>query len=399
VKATARVALALALVVCSGSHAQESAPAEVPPIPPDRNRTTLPSGLEISFLAPGGSQAPPKLGDKVTVHYTGWFPDGKVFDSTRKTGKPAEFRLGRVIEGWSEALQMMSPGAQVKITVPPDLGYGSRGSPPSIPKDATLIFEIELVSVTLMPALPAYRDARLDGQKSTPSGLVYEILEPGSGDAPRQHDIVEIRYAIWNKNRKLVDCTDLAGRPLSGPTGNLPVRFLDEAVLLLKKGGRMRVEVPPEQCFGSMDRGALLPPDSPTVWEIELANVKRVPMPRFQRPDPAKGKITATGVLYESLKEGFGRTPKKGSVVAVHYAGWVDDGTLFDASFLRGRPEMLEIDRLIPGWQEALLLMKEGGALRAEIPPALGYGTDGLPPRIPGNATLLFYIELINVQG
>ena len=83
------------------------------------------------------------------AHYVGTFPDGREFDSSKKHGQPFEFVLGkgRVIKGWDEGLVGMKVGGTRRLVVPPSLGYGSRGQPPVILPDATLVFEIELVDV------------------------------------------------------------------------------------------------------------------------------------------------------------------------------------------------------------------------------------------------------------
>lgn len=94
-----------------------------------------------------GNGAAPGEDDTVEVHYEGRLVDGTVFDSSYKRGEPLEFALGGVIQGWTEGLQMMAPGAKAKLTIPPNLGYGSMGAPPRIPGEATLIFDIELLSV------------------------------------------------------------------------------------------------------------------------------------------------------------------------------------------------------------------------------------------------------------
>jgi FKBP-type peptidyl-prolyl cis-trans isomerase len=87
-------------------------------------------------------------GKTVEVHYTGWLTDGNRFDSS-VGGDPFSFRLGagEVIEGWDRGVGGMRVGGKRKLTIPPELGYGRRGAPPVIPPDATLVFEVELLSV------------------------------------------------------------------------------------------------------------------------------------------------------------------------------------------------------------------------------------------------------------
>ena len=108
---------------------------------------TKPSGLVFQSLV-DGKGASPAATDVVKVHYRGTFPDGKEFDSSYKRGEPTEFPLNGVIPCWTEGVQKMKPGGKAKLTCPPSIAYGSRGAGGVIPPNATLNFEVELVSVT-----------------------------------------------------------------------------------------------------------------------------------------------------------------------------------------------------------------------------------------------------------
>ncbi len=107
---------------------------------------TLPSGLQYEVIE-AGSGDKPSATDEVTVHYRGTLLDGTEFDSSYKRGEPATFGVNQVIAGWTEALQLMSEGAKWKLYIPENLGYGERGAGGQIPPYATLIFEVELISV------------------------------------------------------------------------------------------------------------------------------------------------------------------------------------------------------------------------------------------------------------
>lgn len=108
--------------------------------------TTTPSGLQYETVTPGTGKAP-KSTDTVTVHYAGWLTNGTAFDSSYKRGTPASFPLNRVIPGWTEGLQLMKEGGTSKFVIPAKLAYGSRGAPPVIGPDATLVFQVELIKV------------------------------------------------------------------------------------------------------------------------------------------------------------------------------------------------------------------------------------------------------------
>lgn len=106
---------------------------------------TLPSGLQYKVLK-SGTGASPKASDTVKTHYEGKFINGEIFDSSIQRGTPAEFPVGGVIKGWTEALQLMKVGDKWQLFVPPDLAYGEN-SPPSIPPNSLLIFEVELIDI------------------------------------------------------------------------------------------------------------------------------------------------------------------------------------------------------------------------------------------------------------
>jgi FKBP-type peptidyl-prolyl cis-trans isomerase FkpA len=110
--------------------------------------TRTPSGLRYQDVAVGsGTQA--SAGKTVSVHYTGWLPNGEKFDSSRDRNQPFAFTLGagQVIAGWDEGVAGMKVGGRRKLVIPPDLGYGTAGAPPDIPPGATLVFDVELLDV------------------------------------------------------------------------------------------------------------------------------------------------------------------------------------------------------------------------------------------------------------
>ena len=118
----------------------------------------------------------------------------------------------------------------------------------------------------------------------------------------------------------------------------------------------------------------------------------------LERNGREKGVVTtASGLQYRILSPGKGRSPKPGDVVTVNYRGNLLDGTVFDSSYKRGQPATFPVDRVIPGWREALLLMKPGAKWRLFIPPKLGYDLNS-PPPIPPGSLLVFDVHLLSVE-
>ena len=138
------------LIVVLASCSKPPAPAEKPQIPappdvaappPDSLKTS--SGISTRVLQPGTGQRHPRATDTVSVHYTGWTTDGKMFDSSVQRGEPSEFRLNGVIRGWTEGVQMMVEGEKRRLWIPESLAYqGQPGQPQGM-----LVFDIELLDI------------------------------------------------------------------------------------------------------------------------------------------------------------------------------------------------------------------------------------------------------------
>lgn len=361
-------------------------------IPKDTEMHTTTSGLKYSVLHKGEGTTSPKATDTVTVQYTGWLTDGTQFDSSRDRGQPAQFKLMQVIPGWSEGLALMHVGDRYKLTIPFDLAYGESGRPPVIPPKSDLIFDVELLGIEPGPVLPEFAMPGANA-KSLPEGVRYEVLKAGHGDAGAADAIIALDFTVWNSEGKVLDSSLLAGHPLKAPVAQLPLPFLQAAASVVKAGGEYRFFVPAGQGIPSPDGKG-----EDSVWNLAVTSLQSpLPLPKFDDLSKGKTETTESGLQYRIIKKGTGASPKMGDKVTVHYAGWLTDGTVFDSSYSRAEPASFALGRVIPGWNEGLQLMQEGGQAYFRIPADLAYGSRGAPPKIGPDATLIFFVDLQKV--
>jgi FKBP-type peptidyl-prolyl cis-trans isomerase len=152
VRYVAAVAIILALmavfVLAQSAVRKPAVPSTAAPSKVTGDGVKMPSGLIYWDLRVGNGEVA-KEGSRVRVHYTGWLTTGKKFDSSVDAGKPFDFTIGNgeVIKGWEEGITGMRVGGKRQLRIPPDLGYGAEGSPDTIPPNATLIFDVQLLGV------------------------------------------------------------------------------------------------------------------------------------------------------------------------------------------------------------------------------------------------------------
>jgi peptidylprolyl isomerase len=367
------------------------------------SRTTE-SGLQYIEVEAGEGEHP-QPGDIVTVHYTGTLEDGTEFDSSYGRGVPIDFTLGRgeVIPGWDEGVALMQVGGKAQLIIPPELAYGAAGASGVIPPNAILTFDVELVGISDPPPtptpLPPPTSIDEGDLTTTESGLIFAVLHAGEGERPEENDLVTIHFAGWLSDGTSLGDSRLIGQPIIFQLGKGEIMAgWDEAVAMMQIGEITQFIIPPELGFGEAGSGGIIPPNETLTFELELLDIQDPPPPPTE-VDDADFTVTESGLKYTILEAGDGTTPESGQTVVVHYRGWLEDGTQFDASYDRDEPFefVLGAGLVIPGWDEGVALMKVGDRVQLSIPPELGYGEFG-SGQIPPGATLIFEVELLEIK-
>ncbi|HYV46687.1 MAG TPA: FKBP-type peptidyl-prolyl cis-trans isomerase [Myxococcaceae bacterium] len=136
----------------------------------------------------------------------------------------------------------------------------------------------------------------------------------------------------------------------------------------------------------------------PRIRELEKSRVGQAAGAYLDKAAKEKGvEKSGTGLLYKSLKEGAGGSPRATDTVKVHYRGTLTNGVEFDSSYARNEPAEFPLNGVIACWTEGVQKMKVGGKARLVCPASIGYGERGSPPKIPGGATLVFEVELLDI--
>ena len=253
--------------------AAPSAPADVAAPPATAKKTA--SGLASKVLFKGKGSAHPGPHDKVTVQYTGWTTDGKMFDSSIPTGEPAKFPLDAVIKGWGEGLQLMVKGEKRRFWIPADIAYGDTPTRPGAPS-GMLVFDVELLDFVKVPPPPEtpadVAEAPKDAKK-TASGLAYKILKHGKGkEHPTAGSTVQVHYSGWTTDGKLFDSSVVRGEPATFPLGGV-IKGWTEGLQLMVAGDKARFWIPGALAYGDTPTrpGA---PAGTLVFDVELLSIK-----------------------------------------------------------------------------------------------------------------------------
>ncbi len=225
--------------------------------------------------------------------------------------------------------------------------------------------------------------------------LIKTDTKLGEGAEAQAGQTVIVHYTGWlydanapeNKGTKFDSSLD-RNAPFDFPLGGgRVIKGWDEGVAGMKEGGQRTLVIPPEMGYGPRGAGGVIPPNATLVFEVKLLKVIKTDM--------------------VDTKLGEGAEAQAGQEVSVHYTGWLFDknapenkGTKFDSSRDRDEPFdfQLGMGEVITGWDEGVQGMKVGGQRMLVIPPEMGYGRQGAGGVIPPNATLVFEVELLEVN-
>ncbi|XP_057795094.1 peptidyl-prolyl cis-trans isomerase FKBP62-like [Salvia miltiorrhiza] len=343
------------------------------------------NGLKKKLLKDGESWQNPNSGDEVEVHYVGTLLDGTMFDSSVDRGIPFIFKLGegQVIKGWDEGIKTMKKGEKALFTIPPELAYGESGSPPTIPPNATLQFEVELLSWT------SVKDICKDG------GIFKKVLVEGQGwQNPNDLDEVYVKYEAWLEDGTIVSKED--GVEYTVKDGYF-CSALSKAVKTMKKGEKALLTVKPQYGFGekgkpvSGDEGNV-PPNASLQINLELVSWKTV-------SDITKDQKILKKILKEG--EGYDR-PNDGATVHVKLIGKLHDGMVFLRKGYDDEPPFefrVDEDQVIDGLDRAVRTMKKGEVALVIIQPEYAFGQSGSTQElavVPGNSTVHYEVEMVS---
>lgn len=272
------VVAALGVALYGTSEPAVAEPRPIPSQPPApanawQDAALVPGedGMQHAILREGTGRKPVE-GDLVRAVLKGWVKStGHSFLDTTGREAHAVIGQGEMVEGMKRALLDMKAGELRQVHVPPELAYGQTGKPPHIPRDADVVFEIELKSVEDAPEVPEHPP---EGEPDhTVDGVRYAVLQAGSGDGAKPGDTIRVHFTTWLADGTFVDTTLRSTRPLELKLGEGGLYAgLESVVTGMAAGERRKAVIPPDKAFGSSGRGPI-PPDSTLIVEARVLEI------------------------------------------------------------------------------------------------------------------------------
>ena len=250
-------------------------PAPLPATVTAEQLTKTTSGLQYFDIAKGDGTEAAK-NSSVSTHFTIWVKNETGYDyiASSEDTSPLSFVVGRgdtVFPGWEEGVTGMKVGGKRLLVIPADLGMGAQGNGSSIPANAILVMEIQLVTAH-DPQVATKVDEK--DYITTPSGLKYYDFKVGDGNSPTTGQTVDVNYTGWLQNGTQFDSSIDRGAPISFAIGSGNViPGWDEGVATMKVGGKRQLVIPAALAYGDTGAGSTIPPGAILIFEVELVKI------------------------------------------------------------------------------------------------------------------------------
>jgi len=257
---------ALVLLVTVAAIAQVK-PSEVPTPPdlaaPPADAIKSKNGLDSKVLKAGTGDSRPTKEDVVTINYSAWTAEGKLFDSSVVRGRPVTISIKSMLPGLSEGVALMTVGESRRLWIPEKLAYkGQKGKP-----QGALVFDVTLLEIPTHA--PADVKAPPTDAQRTPSGLAYEVLRQGTGTHhPTVADTVTVNYTGWTTDGHMFDSSLTRGAPSSFPLDQV-IRGWTEGIKLMVEGEKVRFWIPERLAYEGNR-----PPHGNLVFDVELIKIQ-----------------------------------------------------------------------------------------------------------------------------
>jgi peptidylprolyl isomerase len=347
---------------------------------------------------------------------------------------PSEYK-GDIYEG----IRMLSPGDSADFIINADSLFTKTFRQPTRPafidSNSVIHFYISMLSidspVTMMKkeeeSLKKYIEEKKITVSPLPSGLYFVETLPGKGIKIDTGSWVKAHFSVSLVDGKKIFSTSERGEPMEFEFGKkFDTPGFEEGVSKMVKGGKATLIVPSGIAFGETGRGAMVPPYSTVIYDLEIVDVQskadhdkaqadkkktetlKLETNKKQEGDLMKkylvdhkitAKPSATGLIYVEKVKGTGAKAAPGKKVKVHYTGTLLNGTKFDSSRDRNEPFEFELGKgqVIKGWDEGIAMMNVGGKATLVIPSSIAYGERDMG-QIPPYSTLVFDVELLDVK-
>ncbi|MEI6887729.1 MAG: FKBP-type peptidyl-prolyl cis-trans isomerase [Bacteroidales bacterium] len=400
------------------------------------------NGLYYKIIKESKDTLKPRLGDWVSLNMSWQYKDSVMFDSRKaQGGMPIRFQVpasdfkGDLYEG----IKLMSAGDSAVFLINSDSLFRKTFRQPSRPKfvdtNSVVTFHVKLISIDNPQSLikkeqdelvKYLTDKKITVQPAE-SGLYFIETVAGKGLAIDTGMWVSVHFKVLLIDGKQLFSSYDRGEPITFEYGK---RFdtpgVEQAIGMMKKGGKAMAIVPSKIAFGETGRGSVVPPFATMIYELEIVNVQTkaehdkaaaeekkkaqeklmknkieeaASLGKYLKEKNITAKPTASGIYYIERVKGTGTKAAAGKVVKVHYTGTLLNGTKFDSSRDKNQPYEFTLGQgqVIKGWDEGIELMNVGGKATLIIPSNMAYGERD-KGTIPPYSTLVFEVELMDVK-